>query len=279
MIEIPEATTIALQMKDELTGKTIKKFSRGNLTHKFLWLNRPDEEFEAITPGLVVKGASSFGRSIYLHLGSHMLWWGDTGGKLLYHPSGEKLPKKYHLILNFKDNSALTFAMQMWGSVKLLDRSEFDHIPKEETGIPPLAPDFTFDRFGQMLEAYPEKTAKGIKGFLVATGYVTPDHISGLGNAIVQDILFSARLSPKRKILDITMAEQKRLYDSIQKTVAEAIELGGRYDERDLYNQPGGYVRLMDSKSIGTPCPNCCQEIIKLSYLGGACYLCQNCQT
>ena len=279
MIEIPEATTIALQMKDELTGKTIKKFSRGNLTHKFLWLNRPDEEFEAITPGLVVEGASSFGRSIYLHLGSHMLWWGDTGGKLLYHPLGEKLPKKYHLIWHFEDDSALTFAMQMWGSVKLLDRSEFDQIPKEETGIPPLEPEFTFERFGQMLENYPEKTAKGIKGFLVATGYVTPDHISGLGNAIVQDVLFNARLSPKRKIPDITLAELNRLYDSIQKTVAEAIELGGRYDERDLYNQPGGYVRLMDRKSVGTPCLNCRQEIIKISYLGGACYLCQNCQT
>lgn len=278
MIEIPEATTIAVQMEKELPGKTITKFSRGNLTHKFLWLNRSDEDFEATLRGLVVMSASSFGRSIHLNLGSHMLWWGDTGGKLLYHPVGESLPKKYHLIWHFGDGSFLTFAMRMWGSVKLLDHSEFDRIPNDETGVPPIDPEFTFERFVQMLETYPEKTAKGIKGFLVATGHVTPNHISGLGNAIIQDILFSAKLSPKRKNPDLTMNERSKLYDSIQKTVAKAIELGGRYDERDLYNQPGRYIRLMDSKTVGTPCIACGEEISKLSYLGGACYICKNCQ-
>jgi formamidopyrimidine-DNA glycosylase len=278
MIEIPEATTIATQMQKELPGKTIAKFGRGVLTHKFLWLNRSDEDFEATLGGLVVKSASSYGRSIYLNLGSHMLWWGDTGGKLLYHPPGDKLPKKYHLIWHFVDGSILTFAMQMWGSVKLLDSSEFDQIPNAETGVAPLDPKFTFDRFTQMLDTYPEKTAKGIKGFLVATGHVTPDHVSGLGNAIVQDILFTAQLSPKRKIPDLTMNERYKLYVSIQKTVDKAIELGGRYDERDLYNQPGRYIRLMDSKTVGTPCGVCGEKIIKLSYLGGACYICKRCQ-
>ena len=53
MIEMPEAITIAKQMNQTLTGKTILKFGRGNKTHKFLWLNRPDEEYEAILPGLI----------------------------------------------------------------------------------------------------------------------------------------------------------------------------------------------------------------------------------
>ena len=43
MIEMPEATTIAGQMKDTLTRKTVTRFARGPLTHKFLWLNRPDD--------------------------------------------------------------------------------------------------------------------------------------------------------------------------------------------------------------------------------------------
>ncbi len=53
MIEMPEATTIAKQMNATLIGKTISKFERGNKTHKFLWLNRPDEEYESMQPGLV----------------------------------------------------------------------------------------------------------------------------------------------------------------------------------------------------------------------------------
>jgi formamidopyrimidine-DNA glycosylase len=279
MIEMPEATTIAKQMNQTLNGKTISKFGRGNKTHKFLWLNRPDEEYEAILPGLTVTGASCFGRSIYLHLGDHMLWWSDTGGKLLYHEPGDKLPKNYHLGWEFEDGSTLTFAMQMWGGVKLLDKSEFGEKPNDETGVEPLSPEFTLERFNEMLDEYPEKTSKGIKGFLVATGFVTPNHIAGLGNAIVQDILFHAKLSPKRKTMDITSQERQKLFEAINTTIAEAIKLGGRYDEIDHFGNKGGYIRLMDSKTVDTPCIHCGTAIQKISYLGGACYLCPNCQT
>jgi len=279
MIEMPEAATLARQMNAELTGKTIVCFARGSQTHRFLWLNRPDEEYESILPGKTITGASSYGRSIYLSMGDeNMLWWGDAGGKILYHAPGENTPAKHHLGWEFRDGSHLTYALQMWGAVKLLDASEFDERPHDETGLPPLHPDFTFERFDAMLDEYPEKTSKGIKGFLVATGYSIPNHVHGLGNAIVQDILFHARLSPKRKIPDINPDERQRLYDAIQSTVADAIEAGGRHDEYDLYGNQGGYVRLMDSKTANTPCPNCGMDIQKISYLGGACYLCPNCQ-
>jgi len=278
MIEMPEAVTIARQMNDVLGRKAIAKFSRGLLKHKFLWLNKPDEEYENLLLGLSVCSTSSYGRSIYLNLSDYMIWWGDTGGKILYHAQGESLPKKYHLRWDFDDDSSLTFSMRMWGSVKLLDKNEFKEIPLDETGLPPLHPDFTYERFNKMLEDYPDKTSKGIKGFLVATGYAVPNHIHGLGNAIVQDILFNAKLNPKRKIPDIVQYERKRLFKSINSTVAEAIGQGGRYDEFDLYGQKGGYIRLMDSKSAGTPCKICGEEIKKISYLGGACYLCPGCQ-
>lgn len=278
MIEMPEAVTLARQMDQTLAGKTIARFGRGSQTHKFLWLNHPDEEYETVQPGLAVTGASHFGRSIYLCLDGHLLWWSDAGGKLLYHPPGEKLPAKYHLGWEFTDGSFLTYSLQMWGAVKLLAPGEFGERPHDETGIQPLSLDFTFERFDRMLNAYPEKSSKGIKGFLVATGYSTPDSINGLGNAIVQDILFHARLSPKRKIPAILPHERRRLFEAINTTVLKAVELGGRYDETDLFGHPGRYVRLMDSKTAGCPCPACHTPIEKISYLGGACYFCPNCQ-
>ncbi len=279
MIEMPEAITIACQMNQALTGKMITTFGRGNRTHKFLWLNRPDEEYKTILPGLTVMGASRFGRSIYLHLQDYMLWWSDTGGKLLYHEPGAKLPKNYHLGWEFDDGSVMTFAMQMWGGVKLLDKTEFRDKPIDEFGVEPRSPEFTIERFDQMLDEYPEKTSKGIKGFLVATGYVMPNHIAGLGNAIVQDILFHAGISPKRKTMDIPPNERDKLFETINSTVTEVTNLGGRYDEVDLFGNKGGYIRLMDSKTKDTPCAVCGTEIQKISYLGGACYLCPNCQT
>ena len=70
----------------------------------------------------------------------------------------------------------------------------------------------------------------------------------------------------------------RALYDSINNTIAEVIAKGGRYDEYDLFNERGGYIRKMDKNALGLPCPECGGEIVKIQYLGGACYLCPSCQ-
>ena len=274
MIEMPEAYTLARQMNEALTGKIFQGFAQGELRHKFLWLDRPAEESSAILAGRSVTGASSYGRSMYLHAGSdYMIWFGEIGGRLLYHPAAGQLPKKYHLRWDFSDGSSLSFVLQMWGFVRLLEKPEFGERPYKEVGIPPLSAEFTLERFNTLLEEHPDKTSKGVKGFLV-----TSQHMNGIGNSYAQDILFRARLSPRRKIPDIIATEREQLYRAIQETVRLAIESGGREDERDLYDRPGGYQRLMSSQTAGTPCPACGTTIEKMAYLGGACYLCPTCQ-
>jgi formamidopyrimidine-DNA glycosylase len=140
-------------------------------------------------------------------------------------------------------------------------------------GVPPLSEGFTLERFDHLLEEYPEKTKKGVKGFLV-----TSQHVNGIGNSYLQDILFRAKIHPARKIPSLTAEERKRLHQAIQVTLAEAIRLGGREDEHDLFDHPGGYHRLMSSQSTGQACPDCGTLIQKIAYLGGACYLCPACQ-
>ena len=274
MIEMPEAWTIAHQMNETLTGKTFQHFTRGAMVHKFLFLSKPVEEYDAFLSGKLVTGAKSYGRSIYLYTDeAHLLWFGELGGRILYHPAGQPLPVKYHLRWDFSDASVMTFNLQMWGFVGLLERSEIPKHPYAEVGIPPLSEGFTIERFDQLLEEYPEKTKKGVKGFLV-----TSKHINGIGNGYLQDILFKAEIHPARKIPSLTIDEHQSLYAAIQATMAEAIELGGREDERDLFDHPGGYIRLMSNQTVGQPCPSCGTTIQKISYLGGACYICPTCQ-
>jgi formamidopyrimidine-DNA glycosylase len=95
----------------------------------------------------------------------------------------------------------------------------------------------------------------------------------------MQDVLYRARIHPRRKAVDVDHDEQRALYDALQGTLAQIVELGGRSSETDLYGKRGGYVRLMDSKTKDTPCPECGTLIVKIQYLGGACYLCPQCQT
>jgi formamidopyrimidine-DNA glycosylase len=274
MIEMPEAMTIARQINETLTGKIILHFSRGELVHKFLWLSKPADEYDTILSGMQITGANSYGRSIYLYVGdTHLLWFGELGGRILYHAQGQPLPAKYHLRWDFTDASAMTFTLQMWGFVNLLEKTELHNHPYAEVGIPPLSQGFTPERFDQLLEEYPEKTKKGVKGFLV-----TSKHVNGIGNSYLQDVLFKAKIHPTHKIPKLTPEERQRLHAAIQNTMAEAIQLGGREDERDLFDQPGSYHRLMSNHSVGQPCPNCGTSIQKIAYLGGACYLCPTCQ-
>jgi formamidopyrimidine-DNA glycosylase len=274
MLEMPEAVTISQQMQATLTGKTIQHFSRGVLMHKFLWLSKTAEEYDAILSGQPITGASSYGRSIFLFVGeSHLLWFGELGGRILYHQLEQPLPAKYHLRWDFADDSKMTYTLQMWGFVKLLDKNEISQEPYARSGIPPLSEGFTLERFDQLLEGYPEKTKKGVKAFMVTSQY-----INGIGNGYLQDILFKAKIHPARKIPTLTADERQQLFTAIQNTLAEAIKLGGREDEYNLFDHPGGYHRLMSNQSVGQPCPDCGTLIQKLSYLGGACYLCPSCQ-
>jgi formamidopyrimidine-DNA glycosylase len=78
--------------------------------------------------------------------------------------------------------------------------------------------------------------------------------------------------------VDLSADEKVALYNSIQDVMQRAVDLGGRDTERDILDQPGGYHKILDSRSVGKPCPNCGTHIEKIQFLGGACYLCPNCQ-
>jgi formamidopyrimidine-DNA glycosylase len=196
------------------------------------------------------------------------------GGRLLYHAPGARLPAKYHLWLNFTDGSALTALTQMWGAYELYEAgAEQERQYVKGMRPTPVDPGFTYDYFAALIA---ELTAgpKSVKALLTQEQL-----IPGLGNAIAQDIMFRAGLHPRRPLGELGDEEQRGLFDAMLATVEAAIAGGGRNDEFDLYNQPSGYARLMDSRAVGQPCPNCGAAIEKIQHLGGACYFCPGCQT
>jgi len=275
MFELPEVVTLAMQMNETMKGKTIQRGQLGNSPHKFVWYNRSHDEFETLTKGKTVGEATAKGRWLFLPLQrGYVLVLGECGGKVLYHPPGSKVPKKYHLYITFQDGSFLTATTQMWGAMELYQEGEEqDREYVKGMRTTPIEPEFTFDYFSSLIDELAEGKKRSAKSLL------TQDQIiPGLGNSIAQDILFRARLHPRHPIDDLSAGQRRALYDAIVDTVGEITQKGGRYDEYDLYNEPGGYVRLMDKNAVGRPCPQCGGEIQKIQYLGGACYLCPACQ-
>jgi formamidopyrimidine-DNA glycosylase len=275
MFELPEFVTLARQIGDTLTGKTIRTGSLGNKPHKFVWYNQTPADLERLTGGKTIGEAWARGKWLFIPLDpGYLLVFGECGGKMLYHAPGEKLPDTYHLYLRFEDGSAFTETTQMWGAVELYERGqEQERTYIKDMRLTPIEPEFTLDYFDNLIDSLLTGEKRSVKGLLTQEQLVP-----GLGNAIAQDILFQARLHPKHPLTNLDHAQRSALYEAILSTVSEAIQKGGRYDEVDLYNQPGKYVRRMDKQSVGRPCPVCDTVIEKMQYLGGTCYYCPACQ-
>jgi formamidopyrimidine-DNA glycosylase len=275
MFEIPEYVTLAGQMNETLSGKTIAHGQLGNTPHKFVWYNRSPEEFAQLTAGKTIGRASVRGRWLFVPCEpGYILLFGECGGKIVYHAPGATLPKTYHLLVTFDDASALSATTQMWGAMELYEQDRVHERQYIKDMRPtPRDPDFTFEYFTHLIDELLAGPKRSVKSLL------TQDQlIPGLGNSMAQDIMFRARLHPKHVLSDLNAGQRSALYEAIQTTLAAIIRQGGRYDEVNLYGQPGGYARLMDKNAAGKPCPDCGAPVEKIQYLGGACYFCSTCQ-
>ena len=125
----------------------------------------------------------------------------------------------------------------------------------------------------QLFAEVPPGDPRSIKYFVISK-----PGIWGVGNGYLQDILFRAKLHPRRRVVEISTKEQRAVHQAVKATITQAAKANGRDTERDLHNQPGRYVRILDSRVVGQPCPECATPIERISYLGGASYFCPHCQ-
>jgi formamidopyrimidine-DNA glycosylase len=276
LFELPEYTIIARQMSQTIRGRTVALGNLGNSPHKFVWYNRKPKEFERLTLRKKVGPAYCRGRWLFVPLEpGYVLVFGECGGRLLFHPAGTERPKKHHLLVEFDDGSALSATTQMWGAYELYKQGEeLERKYIKDMRHTPVEPAFTFDYFSGLIDSLLDGEKLSVKALLTQHQLVP-----GLGNAIAQDIMFRARLHPKRAISELGKPERRRLYKAIVDTVKLVAAKGGRNDEFDFLGKPGGYERLMDAKAAGRPCPECGTKVEKQSYLGGAIYFCPSCQT
>lgn len=275
MIELPEAVVIAAQMDSELAGKRIVAGNRGNSPHKFAFYTREPEEYEAILPGKTVGHSEARGNATVTEVEpGYLVVLGTGGERILLHGDASTLPKKYHFLLQFEDGTYLTVSIQGWGSAMLLTTEEAKtHWVLKPKGPSPLSDEFTWEYFRGLFEGIAPEDKRAVKFFLISEPGVW-----GLGNGYTQDILFRAKLHPRRRVMDTSEEERRALYDAVRGVLREAVDQGGRTDEKDLYGRPGGYERTLYSKVVGKPCPRCGGVIEKIAFLGGSSYFCGECQ-
>lgn len=272
MIEIPESATISEQAAGILTGKRIAKVVNATSPHKFTWYNGDPEAYPGLLEGLSIETVNGYGAFVDVVLEDEVHLLVGDGTNMRYYRAGEKQPVKHQLLAELDDGSFLAFTVAMYGAIYAF-RGEFDN-PYYQGSIHKLNPlDERFD------EAYFEQMIGGLKKDLSAKALLaTEQRIPGLGNGVVQDILFNAGIHPKRKVSTLSDLEKTDLLYSMKGTLSGMTEMGGRNTEKDFFGNWGGYKVLLSKNTYKDPCPNCGHEIVREAYLGGTVYYCRECQ-
>jgi formamidopyrimidine-DNA glycosylase len=138
--------------------------------------------------------------------------------------------------------------------------------------ISPFSAKFDRAYFDRIISG-PEVQKLSLKALLA-----TEQRIPGLGNGVLQDILFAAGMHPKKKVLALAGKDRKVLFDALKATLSAMAAKGGRDTEMDLFGHPGGYKTVLSKNTVNRPCPKCGTLIKKESYLGGSIYYCSKCQ-
>lgn len=101
-------------------------------------------------------------------------------------------------------------------------------------------------------------------GTLSAKAFLaTGQRIPGLGNGALQDIVWTARIHPRRRMASLSPGAVDRMYGAIRPVLHTMVEQGGRGTERDPFGRPGGYATALSKATVGDPCPACGSPIRK----------------
>lgn len=272
MIEIPESRTLARQVRETLAGRTITAVFNATHSHKFTWYTGDPLEYPGLLTGRKIVSAEGCGAFVDLLLDDDWHIAVSDGVNLRLYEPDAGVPAKYQLLITLDDGRFLVFTVAMYGGINAF-RGDFDnpYYRGAKTKCSPLENRFDAAYFRSLLAG--AKQNLSAKAFLA-----TEQRIPGLGNGVLQDILFRAGIHPKRKLATLGYGETDRLFGTLKSLLTEMTGRNGRDTEKDLFGNPGGYAVQLSRNTCTDPCPVCGGSIVKEAYLGGAVYYCPCCQ-
>ncbi|NWG10925.1 zf-TFIIB domain-containing protein [Candidatus Bathyarchaeota archaeon] len=277
-IELPEAKILAEQINKELRGKRVKSYHLQDheRLQKIGMMDKDTKSFDKLVNGKI-ESVISRGNVMRVKLdnGMNLILGPEYGGIISYNASREKASSVFHLRVDFADDSALTVRLTSMGLINAvkdndLERSYVYRRDFNPNIISPIDKEFTFERFSKLLA----KNNRALKSVLVGKDAV----VVGLSNSAFQDIIYRAKLHPKRKASELNTVEKQALYDAIRHVLRERIRLNGKDQFYDLYGNQGSYTPAMGPNMKDQKCPTCGTPIEKLSLGGGHVFFCPKCQ-
>lgn len=195
------------------------------------------------------------------------------------HPSHDwhaKLPNSNtRIVFDFGNQLKMYFNdMRKFGWCKVLDDDQVAAIYEKDYGLEPLDRDFTPE---YLIGKGKRLGGRNIKQFLMDQTIA-----AGMGNIYTDEALFDAKVSPLRKVRDISMVEWRQLIVSMRKVLELGLKYGGTTDSDyvDSEGKKGGMQNhLKVYHQTGTQCSCGCGGKVERIVVGGrGTHFCPNCQ-
>jgi formamidopyrimidine-DNA glycosylase len=262
--ELPEVETTAHRLEPDLVGRTISAVHLGWPRHT------PEPDLLcSLLPGrrvtrigrrgkFIVIGLDPPDRTLLIHL--------RMSGRLSIVPAGTEPDPYAHTVLTLDDGHELRFSdTRKFGQLYLpADPNQI----LGKLGPEPLSAEFTPDWLVEALSG----RRRAIKPLLLEQSFV-----AGLGNIYADEVLFRARIDPRRPANSLANREVQELHAAIRQVLREAIDHQGTSLDW-VYPEGGMEDRLQVYGRADEPCV-CCQTPIERIVLGQrGTYFCPSCQ-
>jgi formamidopyrimidine-DNA glycosylase len=272
MPELPEVETIKEDLRELVVGSTVE---RAEVLDPALVEQPSQGEFVRRLGGVRVTGARRRAKHLIVELGS-----GDAlvlqlkiGGQLLLVPPVEEPRTALMLVLHLDGDRRLFLRDQTgFTRARLLDERELE-ARLSALGPEPLEEGFAVEYLRETL---------GGRRAQIKPLILDQKVVAGVGNIYADEILFDARLHPRRKANTLSEAEWRALYEAIRENLAAGVEHRGTTVRlyRDVLNRPGehqNYLRVFEKH--GEPCPDGCEgEVVQEKVGGRPTHYCPACQ-
>ena len=291
MPELPEVETIKNDLKILIVGKEITdirsewpdivKMDFEEFKKKVIGAKISDVRRRA--KNLIIQLDSSTGEKyllIHFKMSGHLIVTGANrevkGGNWVKRDGDFADPQNQFVRIQFflDDGNQIAFSdLRRFGYIKLIANSKELKAILDEYGPEPLEKEFTEQILADIL-----KSKKGpIKKVLMDQKL-----IAGIGNIYADEILFDAKIHPKKLASSLNNEEVKVVYGSIRDILKLALQSRGTStsDYRDAKGKKGSYGDIRKVyRRTGEACPyECGGKVERISIGGRGTHFCPSCQ-
>jgi formamidopyrimidine-DNA glycosylase len=274
MPELPEVETIKQDLRELVVGSLITKVQ---VLDPGLVEQPSTEELERELEGDRISGARRRAKHLIVELesGNFLVFQLKIGGQLLLVPPVEEPKTALMLVLHLDGDRRLFLRDETRFTRARLLKAEELEARLSTLGPEPLEDEFKRNGVRYLQETLSPRRAQ-IKPLLLDQKVV-----SGIGNIYLDEILYDARLHPRRKANTLSGEEWGRLHAAIIENLAAGVENRGTTVRlyKDVLGRPGehqNYLRVFEKQ--GRPCPDCEGTVVREKVGGRPTHFCPSCQ-